>query len=189
MRDLFFYPLCALIIAAMIAYALSFSQEAEPFDAAKGFEASGEDLQYFLVPSQLEFTLKTDTQIGQTVAVLTSRANIKTAPPSSGITMRMGPEIEAAFEGGTLEMIIRARAGETSPTPAFQMGYFALGAKTSGWKRFTPTDKYKDYKVQFTRGKTSGTARGDYAGIWPDLEGNGRTLNVASVIVRRVDDQ
>lgn len=189
MRDLFFYPICALFVGAVIWYALSFTQEREPIDPSKGFEVSGENLQYFLVPDQLDFSLTTDSQTGETVAVLTSNVNIKTAPPSAGLCMRLGFELETAFAERELEMIVRARAGDSSPTTKFQMGYFVIGQKGSGWKEFTPDAGYKDYKIKLKKGALKGETRGDFAGIWPDLDGKGRTLNVASIIVKPVKVQ
>ena len=170
MRDLFFYPICAAFVGAVIWYALSFTPERAPIDLSQGYHVSGEELQYFLVPNQLDFALVQDNQIGQTVAVLTSNANIKTAPPSAGISMRLGKEFEDAFENNELEMTIRARAGDTSPTPQFKMGYFVIGGKSGGWHDFTPSGTYKDYKIRFKKGTPTGEVRGDYAGIWPDLD-------------------
>ena len=156
MRDLFFYPLCAAFVGAVIWSALSFTQEVEPFDISKGFEVSGEDLQYFLVPTQLSFTLYEDQQIGQTVAVLTSNANIKTAPPSAGLCLRLGPDFEKGFENTEIEMTIRARAADQSPTQHFKMGYFVTGGK-GGWKDFTATKDYKDYKIRFKKAHLKAT--------------------------------
>ena len=184
MRDFIFYPLCALVVGGIIWYALSFTPGTAPINISEGYTASGEDLQYFLVPNQLEFTLKKDEQIGQTVAVLTSNANKASVPPSAGICMRLGPDFEAAFEGKELEMTVRARVGDTSPTPRFQMGYFVVGTEGSGWKEFTPTDQYADYKIRLKKTAAQGKTRGDYAGIWPDIDGKGRTLNVASITVK-----
>ena len=187
MRDLFFYPICGLFVGAVIWYALSFAPEREPIDMSKGFEVSGEDLQYFLVPDQLEFSLTTDSQTDETVAVLTSNVNKKTAPPSAGLCLRLGFELETAFAERELEMIVRARAGDSAPTAKFQMGYFVVGQGGSGWKEFTPGPRYKDYKVKLKKGALKGETRGDFAGIWPDLDGKGRTLNVASVTVRPIN--
>ena len=186
MKDLFFYPICALLVGGMIWYALSFTKDVPPIDISKGYEVSGEDLQYFLVPQQLEFSLQTDEEIGQTVAVLTSSVNIQTAPPSAGINMRLGPEFETAFAGRDIEMTVRARAGDLLPTPQFKIGYFSIDGSTTGWQSFTPTAAYADYKISLKKAPLTGEPRGDHAGIWPDLEGQGRTLNIASITVKAV---
>jgi len=98
-----------------------------------------------------------------------------------GLWLRLGFELETAFAERELEMIVRARAGDSAPTAKFQMGYFVIGQGGSGWKEFTPGPRYKDYKIKLKKGALKGETRGDFAGIWPDLDGKGRTLNVASV--------
>lgn len=184
MKDFLFYPLCALIIGAMIAYALSFSEEAGPLNLADGFELSGEDLQYLLVPERLEISLAEDSQTGELAAVLTSNINKKTAPPSAGISVRLGADFEKAFEGQTLEMTVRARAGDIAPSSNFQMGYFSIGANSTGWKDYTLTPTYEDYTLRFEKTELISAAGGDFAGIWPDLDGLGRTLHVTSIKVK-----
>jgi len=188
MKDIFFYPLCALIVAGVIAYALSFSEEAAPIDITQGFEVSGEQLQYLQVPERLESSLVTDEQTDNLAAILTSNVNKKSAPPSAGISVRLGPEFEKAFEGKTLEMTVRARANSSATRQAFQIGYFSIGSNSSGWKEFTPSENYDDYTVRFTKKAPTGEAAGDYAGIWPDMEGLGRKLNVASITVKAVEN-
>jgi len=188
MKDYLFYPLCALVIGAMIYYALSFKQETAGFNIAEGFELSGEDLQYLQVPERLEFTLAQDSQSGALAAVLTSNINKKTAPPSAGISVRLGAAYEKAFEGKMIEMIVRARAGDNAPSPAFQMGYFSVGSNSSGWKGHVPTNAYQDYKLSFTKAVPAGESGGDYAGIWPDLDGLGRTLHIESIKVKIIPE-
>jgi hypothetical protein len=187
MKDFLFYPLSALIIGGLIAYALSFAEESAELDLSKGFMLSGEDLQYLQIPERLEFSLITDSQTGTISAALTSNVNKKTAPPSAGISVRLGPEYEKAFEGQTLEMTVRARAGDTSPSPAFQMGYFSIGANSSGWKDYTPSAEYRDYSLRFKKTVAAGERGGDFAGIWPDLDGLGRTLNISAITVKIID--
>jgi len=187
MKDYLFYPLCVLVIGGIIAYALSFAEETVEFNTAQGFELSGEDLQYLLPPERLEFSVSTDSQTGELAAILTSNVNKKTAPPSAGISVRLGPDFEKAFEGKTIEVTIRARAGDISPTPAFQMGYFSIGANSSGWKDYTPSAEYQDYTLRFKKAVPKGETGGDFAGIWPDLDGVGRTLNISSIKVNVVE--
>jgi len=184
MKDFLFYPLCALMTGGVIFYALSFSEEPEAFNAAQGFELSGEDFQYLQVPERLEVSVAQDSQTGEMAAILTSNVNKKTAPPSAGISVRLGPNFEKAFEGQIIEMTVRARAGDIAPSSSFQMGYFSVGANSSGWKDFTPTADYQDYTLRFNKSVPAGDAGGDFAGIWPDLDGLGRTLNVKSIKVK-----
>jgi len=188
MKDYLFYPLYALVIGAIVYYALSFKQETADFNPAEGFELSGEDLQYLQVPERLEFTLTEDGQGGDLTAVLTSNVNKKTAPPSAGISVRLGAAYEKAFEGQMIEMTVRARAGDNAPSPAFQMGYFSVGSNSSGWKDYVPTSAYQDYKLSFTKAVPAGETGGDYAGIWPDLDGLGRTLHITSIKVKIVPE-
>lgn len=186
MKDIFFYPLSVLVFVGLIAYALSFSKEAAPINVEQGFELSGEQLAFLSVPDRLSFAIETDDVTQTKIAVLTSNVSKKTAPPSAGINIRLGTEFEKAFEGHTIDMIVRARMGDNNPAPAFQIGYFSIGANSSGWKNFKPTKTYQDYKIRFKKGIPAGEAGGDYAGIWPDLDGQGRTLNIESITVKPV---
>lgn len=184
MRDFLFYPLTALVAGGVIYYALSFAEEYEPIVLSEGFSVSGEQLQHMLIPEQLEFSLVTDEQTGEVVAVLKSHANKKSAPPSAGISVRLGADFEKIFNGKPLEMTVRARAGSSEATPLFEMGYFAVGGKSSDWQAFEPTPTYQDYTVRVEKSAPLDSAPVSYAGIWPDLEGFGRTLNISSITVK-----
>ncbi len=183
MKDYLFYPLCALVVGVMIAYALSFKQDNGVFNPSDGFVLSGEDLQYLQIPERLERLVTNDVQSGGLTAVLTSHINKKTAPPSAGISVRLGPAYEKAFEGQELIMTVRARAGDNTPSSGFQMGYFSIGANSSGWKGYSLTADYQDYVLRFKKTVPKGDVGGDYAGIWPDLDGLGRSMNVSSLKV------
>ena len=188
MKDYIFYPLCALVVGAIIYYALSFVSEVEPIDVSDGFKIEGEQLQYLQIPDRLECSLITDDVTNITAVSMTSNVNKEVAPPSAGISTRLGEEFEDAFSGKTLMMTVRARASESNPSPRFQMGYFSVGANSSGWKEFQLTDRYKNYSITFKKNIPRGEAGGDFAGIWPDIEGIGRRMIVESITVDVVED-
>ncbi|MEP6343644.1 MAG: hypothetical protein ABJ275_10035 [Maricaulaceae bacterium] len=183
MKDYLFYPFCALVVGAIIYYALSFTVEVEPIDVSGGFEIKGEQLQYLLIPERLECTLISDKLTGTSAVSMTSNVNKETAPPSAGISARLGLEFEQAFSGKTLIMTVRARASEVNPSPSFQMGYFAIGANSSGWKDFDLTENYENYSFKFNKTVPTGDTGGDFAGIWPDVDGFGRGMVVESIKV------
>ena len=187
MKDYIFYPLCALFVGAVIFYALSFSPDVEPVNFSDGYEVKAEQLQYLQVPDRLVCNLVDDIESGQTVAVLTSNLNKKTAPPSVGISTRLGEEFENYFIGKTLKMTVRARASDVNPSPGFEMGYFSIGANSSGWKAYKLTDTFENYSLRLKKAAPTSEARGDYAGIWPDVEGLGRGMIVESIKVEVVD--
>ena len=187
MKDYLFYPICALVVGAIIYYALSFSTEVEPIIVSDGFEIKGEQLQYLLVPERLESAFITDRVTGESVVSMTSNINKKSAPPSAGISTRLGIEFETAFIGKTIVMTVRARASDVNPSPAFQIGYFSIGANSTGWKEFELTDSYENYSVSFEKNSLTGEAGGDFAGIWPDVDGFGRGVFVESIKVELVN--
>ena len=188
MKDYIFYPLCALVIGAIIYYALSFATEVEPIDVSDGFKIEGEQLQYLQIPERLECSLITDDVTNITAVSMTSNVNKGVAPPSAGISTRLGKEFEDAFTGKTIVMTVRARASEQNPSPSFQMGYFSIGANSSGWEEFDLTDRYENYSLKFKKNIPQGEAGGDFAGIWPDIEGLGRRMIVESITVNVVEE-
>ena len=179
MKDWFFYPLIAMIGAAMIAFALRAGGPAEVVDPLKGYEVSGTMLQILTVAPGTTMELKGDGVNPISYAVMSAHAGPEEAP-SAGIFAMMGEEYSRAYAGKTLNLTIRARAGQKNPAPQFLIGFFKRGKGRLTWQKFTPTAEYSEYNLTTILGPFDAEQPELYFGIWPDAKGKGQTIEVES---------
>ena len=182
MKDRYFYPLAAVIIGAMIAYALSFTVDTRPSNVDI-FERQGADLDV-LFPSP-GTTVNLEVSSDMVYAKLSAHMNREIAPPSAGVFATLGPDYESNFGGATIRITVRAKAGETTPSATMELGYFTADVGSSGWRTFELADSYADYSFDYSPNKPSGKGN-NYLGIWPDSSGQGSEVFVQSVKVERL---
>lgn len=182
MKDRFFYPLAALVIFAIIAFAVSLKTDTAPSNVDL-YERQGVDLAE-LFPSP-----GTTVQLSQTgddvFAVLSAHMSREIAPPSSGVFGTLGPAYEANFGGSTIRITVRARHSKAVPSALMELGYFTTGVGDSGWQPFKLSNEFVDYSFEFSPNPPSEDGI-DYVGIWPDPEGKGGSIDVQSIKVERL---
>lgn len=182
MKDRFFYPLAALVIAAMIAFALSFQVDNTPSDIDV-YERSGAELEeLFPSPGTTVVMLGSNED---SYARLSAHMSRDLAPSSAGVFGTLGTAYEENFGGATIRITVRARNTKDMPSSAMELGYFTSDVGDSGWQSFELTDSYADYSFEFSP-QMSLEEGNDYIGIWPDPSGKGGAIDVQSVKVQRV---
>jgi len=182
MKDRFFYPLAAIVIAAMIAFALSLKTDTTPSNVDL-YERQGVDLSE-LFPSP-GTTVRLSESGDDVFAVMSAHMTRDVAPPSSGVFGTLGPAYEANFGGATIRVTVRARQSKTTPSSSMELGYFTTGVGDSGWKPFSLSGEFVDYSFEFSPNPP--IEKGiDYVGIWPDPAGKGGIIDVQSVRVERL---
>jgi len=190
MSDRFFYPFIVLLIGAIVSGALfaggplkSPGKTPEQILSA-GLMVEGDDLRRFVNAPGTSVNFALDSAGKAAHAVLSAHLSKAAAPPSAGVFVTLGPDYEAAFGGKTLEVTVRAKAGGDNPSDRFLMQYFTASVGDSDEKVFPLTGQYQDYTVIFKTNPPRGEPGSDYVGIWPDMDGQKRTMDVQSISVK-----
>lgn len=171
LKDRYFYPIAALIVGAMVAYALSFGERIDLTDREiwdNGYTMEGEDLVRLTVQPGTQAIYVAAAGGEAAYARLTStaaRASLPTSKP--GVFAPLGPQYERAFATRKLRMTITARASRINPLESFDMGYFSAGSGDSPWLRRELTDTWQDYFFEYTPGALTAQQGLDHFSIWP----------------------
>lgn len=184
LRDLYFYPLAILVIAAIIWAALSYGAQDKLTDEeiiAQGYEIEGEQL--------LQLTAAPATNYEYVGATSSEPAYVKmwtdiarnNIGGSAGVFAPLNSDYERVFGGKTLRMTITARRSSVKPLAEFDMGYFTASVGDSGWQRRTLSRDWQTYDFIFSPNPPKGDPDIDYFGIWPGEAGSGQMMDVAKM--------
>ena len=182
LKDRIFYPIALALIAAMIWFALSRSTVTKLTDACiwqNGFVTQGTDLDNLTASPGTSYSYVGATPTDPAYIVAMSQIARRNAPASAGIFASLSPDHERAFAGQKIRITIRARQGRKAPLETFDMGYFTAGAGDSGWRGRRLTQDWQDYTLDFSPKPPNGDPDLDYMGIWPGVEGEQKTMDVA----------
>lgn len=183
LKDWQFYPIVILLIAGMVTLALSFADTPDPDEVLAGFVVEGEQLTQLFPASGTTISIAGDAENPSAYAVLSAHIAREQAPPSAGVFATLGPVYEKAFAGQNIRISITARKGQATPVKSFDAGYFTAGAGDSGWKTFTLSNIFETYSFDFTPGLPQSDPGTDFVGIWPDVPGEQKTVDVKSIRV------
>ena len=118
---------------------------------------------------------------GQPTAII---ASLQQSPNSAGKTEGAYVTVEAptaqTLSGKSITVVVVARAGAGNPTSRFALAYSSGPLGNSGWITFVPTTAFQPYSFRL-RVPASQQAGANYVGIWADVAGLGRTLEVSQV--------
>ena len=184
LKDRFFYPLAALIVFAMIAFALSFGERIDLTDCeiwSDGYTLSGEDLVRLTAQPGTQAVFIAAAGGEPAYARLTSTAARDSLPPGPGVFAPLGPQYERAFATRMLRMTVTARAPRQNPLETFDIGYFSAGSGDSGWKRQALKTDWTDYSIDFRPGALTDRQGLDHASVWP-----GETAELLNVDIQAI---
>lgn len=184
MKDWLFYPLIIAFAGAMIAYALSLA-DYEEVDTQQGLVVEGRALSTFYAAQGTSFSIAGDNVNPFAYAVLSAHVARKNAPQSAGVFITLGPADKKVFSGKSIRVTARARQGRADPLSGFDMRYFGKGAG-SKWRSFDLSGEFENYSFEFKAGAANPDTN-DYVGFWPDVAGQGRTMDVKWLKVEIID--
>jgi len=186
--DRLFWPLAAVVFAAMIWGAMQYRPSGQ--DAvitADTFIMEGAALDQ-LIPGPGTRTLFDPAASGGPVARLTATASREAAGHlSAGVGAVIPPEFESAVVGRDIDVRIDMRAPDPDLTSA-HIGYFVVGDADTGWRHVDVDTVFRT--VTLRHRIPEGTPLGglDWVGIWPDEDGGGRPLLVRRIEVRILNE-
>ena len=185
LKDRFFYPLAAIIVAAMILAALSFGDSADlSIDEirASGYLMSGEDLVRLTAQPGTQAIYVAASGGEPAYARLSSTAARDSLPPGPGVFAPLGLIHERAFAAQNIRMTVTARKSRINGLDSFDIGYFSAGSKDSGWKRKKLTPDWKEYVLDFNPGALTERIGLDHASVWP-----GETAELLNVDIKSIE--
>lgn len=184
LKDLFFYPLAALIVVVIIAVCLSFGERIDFTDCEiwdKGYTMSGEDLVRLTAQPGTQAVFVAAAGGEPAYARLTSTAAHESLPSKPGVFAPLGPQYERAFAANKLRMTVTARASRVNPLETFDIGYFSAGSGDSNWERHTLTPDWSDYVLEYSLKALTERQGLDHASIWP-----GETAELLNVDIKEI---
>jgi len=119
LKDRFFYPLAALIVAAMVVFALSFGIRVDLTECeiwTDGYAMSGGELVRLTAQPGTQSVFVAASGGEPAYARLTSTAAHDSLPSKPGVFAPIGPQYEQAFATYLLRMTVSARASRPNPT-------------------------------------------------------------------------
>lgn len=190
MPDKLFYPFAILVVAAMIIGALFAGGRAQTRNQpvidpiADGYTLEGDALRALVASPGT--TVKYAGDIGQSgeYSIAAAHMTHAAAPPSAGVFAELRPVYEAAFAQKPLIITVRARAGRSSPADQFTASYFTASVGDSRPQTFNLSGEFTDYTFTYTPNKPKGDPGTDFIGIWPDVSGQSKTVDIERISVR-----
>lgn len=190
MPDKIFYPFIVVFIAAMILFALSFGFKASDNPMLKldpeetGFVVQGESLQSVVGSPGTTVQLARDSDGNITYVTAAAHVLRKDAPPSAGVFAELSSLFESGFAEKPLEVKVRARKSADNPSETFEFRYYTASVGDSQSRYFELTDEFQDYVFEFTPKAPKGDPGIDYVGVWPDIEGKSRAMDISLFSVK-----
>jgi len=85
------------------------------------------------------------------------------------------------------EVTVRAKAGGDNPSDRFLLQYFTASVGDSEEQIFALTGQYQDYTITYKTNPPAGEPGSDYVGMWPDIDGQNRTMDVERISVKVIE--
>jgi len=190
LKDRYFYPLAAIIVAVMVYFALSFGTAEAPTDREiweQGYVMKGEDLARLTSQPGTQSVFVAARGSKPAYARLTStvaRASVVSKP---GVFAPLGPNYERAFATYNLRLTITARASDVNGLDHFDMGYFTAGSGDSDWIRKELSEDWADYVMEFRPKALTATQGIDYFSMWPGETAELLNMDVKEMRVEVLD--
>lgn len=179
--DRFFYPLAGLIIAGMIALALSFGGGPSVTDQDiidRGINLTGPDLVALTISPGSNGTYVDEEGGFMRLSQFTPRGE---GPASIGWFLSLGPDYERAFSGRMLRITYTARAARTNPLDSFEAAYYPIEGAPSDWQAFDLGPDWEEYSYEFTPPITNRPANVDLVALFPGAAGEQKQLDVSAL--------
>ena len=180
-KDWIFYPLAGLIGLAMIGIALSFAETTDLSDKTiweNGYVMEGTDLSRLTAQPGTQANFNAALGGEPAFARLNSTSARANLPMGPGVFAPIGPEYERAFANCRLRLTITARPSRINPLSGFDMAYWTIGSRNTGWVPKTLEPGWNDYVLEFNPGPLKSAPDLDYFSIWPGLTAEPLSMDV-----------
>jgi hypothetical protein len=182
--DRVFIPLAILAAAGLIWLALAYRPLGQdPVVTDTRFLMEGSALAQ-LIPGPGTEIVFDPAAPGGPVARAAATATIEAAGSlSAGVGAVIPPEFEARLPGRAIEVEIALSNADPELTEV-GIGYFTVGSGDTGWRRVDVEAEGSILTLRHDIPLDAPLGNNDWVGIWPDLEGAGRTVAIRRIEVR-----
>jgi hypothetical protein len=189
--DTLFFPLAALLAAALVYLAIDPFADRPPRGPvsaggrnAEDVTIKGRELNRFLPGDFGTVTMLPAGPKGRDTTVRLDRnADQVYQDPRSGPHVVLAEDIESALGSHPIEVTIEARTVGDFGASSFEANYFAKTGTDSGWKSFPLTRDFQPYTFSWFPPKPDNLGY-DYIGIRPVVPDKHRMMEVRSIRVR-----
>jgi hypothetical protein len=191
MPDILFFPLAALLAAALVYLAVDPFADRPPRGPvsaggrnAEDVTIKGRELSRFLPGDAGGLTVLTAGPNGRDTTVRIDRlASQIYKDPRSGPHIVLAEDVEQVLGSHPIEVTIEARTVGDFGASSFEAEYFAKTGSDSGWKSFPLTKDFQPYTFSWFPPAPDNLGY-DYIGIRPVVPDKHRIMEVRSVRVR-----
>lgn len=116
---------------------------------------------------------------GHTAVIASTQQSPNAHGTTGGAYFAVEPAISQALSGHTVVIRVTARAAAVNPSTRFALAFSGNGLGDTGWITFVPTADFQVYSVRIALPAAVGPT--DHVGIWADVFGLGKALEVSKV--------
>jgi hypothetical protein len=116
---------------------------------------------------------------GRTAVIASTQQSPRASGTTGGAYFAIDPATSQALSGHVVSIRVTARAPQASPSSRFAVAFSGNGLGDSGWITFVPTADFTTYDMRV--GLPAAVGPTDYVGIWADVYGLGKALEVSKV--------
>ncbi len=186
--DWLFYTLSTLFAGLLIVFSLQYwpgqTHQANPFDAPPeaGLVIKGEQLG--LMQAAQGLTANVMEEDG--VVFLRAAAGQKPdeGVRSAGVFLTLPKKYSTAYANSMIEYTMMVRGAGPAPSPKITIAYYAPGRGNSPRKACNLGPQWTPCTMLYKAPAANDSNMIDYAGIWPDLEGLSRTVDIKEISIR-----
>ena len=191
MKDSVFYPLIAIVVAAMVVSALYLGWQQPkcgPFGGADGPE------DYSLIILNGGDLCRMEAFLGYDLALDDGTLTIRAAPesnyadPRQNAHFRLGPDLETVFSGHKVRISFTVKPTAAAGAEAFEFNYSAGKAGNTGWTKFDLQPEWDTYtaEIDVPRKLLENTVALDYLSVRPVVPEKTRGIELREIRFRRL---
>lgn len=185
--DWLFYILSTLFAGLLIAFSLQYwpgqKLEANPFDAPPEAGLVIKGGQLGLMQAAQGLTAKIMEEDGTVFLRTAAGQGPNEGTRSAGVFLTLPKKYSTAYANSTIEYTMIVRGAGPMPSPKITIAYYAPGRGNSPRKICTLSPQWSPCTMLYKPPAANKKNNVDYAGIWPDLEGLSRTVDIREISI------
>ena len=191
MKDSVFYPLIAIVVAAMVLSALFLGwrqPQCGPFGGADGPDdysliiLEGSDL------CRMEGYIGYDLSLEDDVLTIRAEHDANLADVQRNAHFRLGPDLETVYAGHKVRISVTVKPTDGGGAEAFEFNYSTGKAGNSGWIRFDLKPDWETYtaEIDVPRKLLENNVALDYISVRPVVPEKTRGIELREIRFRRL---
>ena len=185
--DWLFYILSTLFAGLLIAFSLQYwpgqKREANPFDAPPEAGLVIKGGQLGLMQAAQGLTAKVMEDDGIVFLRTAAGQGPNEGTRSAGVFLTLPKNYSTAYANSTITFTMIVRGAGPVPSPKMTIAYYAPGRGNSPRKVCSLSPQWQPCTLVYQPPAANKNTNVDYAGIWPDLEGLSRTVDIKEISI------